>query len=90
MKNLVIGLALLISATGFAATNSSETAEGVVEAVRLFEDSNSEETVANFKGIKASANSHGVTVEIFLKDKTKIKYGCHRHGAGDPFECHED
>ncbi|MFT6543411.1 MAG: hypothetical protein ACJAT2_000725, partial [Bacteriovoracaceae bacterium] len=33
MKNVILGLALLVSATAFAATDSSETAAGIAEAV---------------------------------------------------------
>jgi hypothetical protein len=90
MKNLVLGLALLVSATGFAATNSSETAAGITAAVEVFEANHDAATIADFKGIKASPANGGVSVTIYLNSGTKMKYGCHRHSASDPFECHHD
>ncbi|MFT6070475.1 MAG: hypothetical protein ACJAYQ_002829 [Bacteriovoracaceae bacterium] len=90
MKNVILGLALLVSATAFAATDSSETAAGIAEAVKVFEANHDEQTIADFKGIKASPKSGGVSVTIYLNNGDKMKYGCHRHSASDPFECHHD
>ncbi len=90
MKNLLLALTLLVSFNAFSATPSTDTAEAVAETIKLFEADHSADEIADFKGIKASPNSHGVSVTVYLKSGSKMKYGCHRHSAGEPFECHHN
>jgi hypothetical protein len=88
MKTILITISLLTSFSIFA-SSASDTAEAVTETIVQFELNNDEDTVSNFKGVKASPNSSGVTVTLYLNTGTKTVYGCHRHGSEDPFECHE-
>lgn len=89
MKTLLLSLALLVSTNSFA-TSSTDTAEAVTEAIKTFEAAHDDATISDFKGVKASPNDHGVSVSIYLKSGTKMKFGCHRHAADVPFECHHD
>lgn len=89
MKNLLLALSLLVSTAAFA-NPATETAEAVTEAMNLFQKDHSADEVNDLKGIKASPNSHGVNVTVYLKSGTKMKYGCHRHSANEPFECHHN
>ncbi len=88
MKSILLIFGLLVSANVLA-SGASDTAEAVTEAIANFEASNSAATVNDFKGVKASPSSHGVSVTIYLNSGEKIGYGCHRHHSNDPFECHE-
>lgn len=88
MKTILLTLAVLTSVNVFAAP-TTDTAEAVSEAISLFAGSNPEEVTSDFRGIKASPNDKGVSVTVYLKSGTKMKYGCHRHDVTDPFECHE-
>ncbi|MBK24560.1 MAG: hypothetical protein CME70_11250 [Halobacteriovorax sp.] len=89
MKTILLALALLTSLNVFA-SGASDTAEAVTETIATFEADNDEATIADFKGVKASPNGHGVSVTVYLKSGSKTKYGCHRHSASEPFECHEN
>lgn len=100
MKKVFILFAfiLLLSTVAFASglhdgphdekNRVSETVAGVAMALQTFQEENSAETVAEFKGIKASPNDHGVSVKVYLNSGDPIAYGCHRHEDDEPFECH--
>ncbi|MBK26974.1 MAG: hypothetical protein CME70_23425 [Halobacteriovorax sp.] len=89
MKSILLTLTLLVSFNLFA-SGASDTAEAVTETIRLFEESHDEDTIADFKGVKASPNDHGVSVTVYLNSGSKMKFGCHRHSANEPFECHHN
>ena len=91
MKNLTILALLLFTSLSFASgDNSTDTTEASITALNTFKDENSSDVVSKFSGLEASASGHGVTVNVKFTEGEPLVYNCHRHEAGDPFECHED
>tara|TARA_R110000868_G_scaffold132380_3_gene343234 strand:+ start:54887 stop:55174 length:288 start_codon:yes stop_codon:yes gene_type:complete len=87
----VFALTLLFSATAFSAQNAiSETAEAISAALAEYQASYPD-AQTQFKGVRAAtATSSGAKVKIYLNNSDEtIDFGCHRHSAADPFECHE-
>lgn len=93
MKKLatILTVLTLMATTAFAGSNSklTDTAEAVTEALKLFERDNDAQTVEDFKGLKASPNSHGLSVKIYMNNRGPLSYSCHRHSDNEPFECHD-
>lgn len=102
MKKMMITTitALLISTGAFAdggdhsTSNASlekltDTSEAVTRALTVFGSENTQDVIDLYKGIKASPANGGMSVKVYLTDGNNISYGCHRHEASDPFECHE-
>jgi len=67
----------------------TDTSEAVTTALTVFGADNGQDVIDLYRGIKASPANGGMSVKVYLTDGTNISYGCHRHEASDPFECHE-
>ncbi|MBH48142.1 MAG: hypothetical protein CME71_08230 [Halobacteriovorax sp.] len=91
-KILTVTIAMLVlSSSAFALNPVSETADAVSAALTEYQASYGADAQVQFKGVRAAAASaNGAKVKIYLNNtEDTIDYGCHRHDASDPFECHE-
>lgn len=86
-KALLLALATLSLGVS-ANVQISETLAATEAALELFVQENSADTVNKYNGIKAWPTSGGIKVKIYVKGENSVDYGCHRHSANEPYECH--
>jgi hypothetical protein len=92
MKKLILITALFLSnialSNGSGEAKITDTKDAISASLDKFESSFTHEVVDSFQGIKAWPVSGGVKAKIYLREGDAVSYSCHRHSAGEPFECH--
>lgn len=88
MKILAL-MTFLMSSVAFSGTLIEDTNAAITVALNEFQESQTQDVVDSFTGIKAWPVSGGVKAKIYLKNNQSIDYSCHQHTPNDPFECHE-